>query len=450
MLPNFENSRISSEKIFAHLFQTIRYKLNYLTKETSPTQSSQSNNNIYLPKQCIKQEEIEIIEKSQAEKVLQNKSFLKSIQMRCLRPWRCRNCKKLFKTSAQRYSHHLNVHKYSNLPKPIITSSESFIQIEKFHTANESTKIELKEYSNHTIRIKRCFKPIKCRKCGKILKTFFRWLRHFQKHKRLKLNENVSNLETETTSRLKCNDCDRTFRFKSQLKVHSLIHLKQKPFSCKYCSYGTASLGTLKVHERIHTKERPYSCDLCEAKFMDSSTLTRHKRVHTNERPYACDQCDKKFTQIGNLTQHKRIHTNERPYACDQCEMRFIQSSSLMTHKRFHLKVKPFACDQCEKRFYQSDDLNRHRRIHSGDKPYACDQCDKRFTQPGHLKGHKRLHFKEQLFSCDQCDKKYTQRGKLKTHKRLHTQEHLFSCDQCEKKYTQLNHLKRHQLVHKK
>ncbi|XP_077565189.1 zinc finger protein 367-like isoform X2 [Stigmatopora nigra] len=97
------------------------------------------------------------------------------------------------------------------------------------------------------------------------------------------------------------------------------------------------------VRELINEGETSSSrirCNICNRVFPREKSLQAHKRTHTGERPYLCDypNCSKAFVQSGQLKTHQRLHTGEKPFVCSEkgCSNRF-------THANRHCPKHPFS-----------------------------------------------------------------------------------------------------------
>ncbi|KAK3511213.1 hypothetical protein QTP70_032544 [Hemibagrus guttatus] len=164
------------------------------------------------------------------------------------------------------------------------------------------------------------------------------------------------------------------------------------PPSSRRTSKRTGSNAAERVHSKLHLSQRPFCCSICDKSFTIKFNLLKHLKLHAGEKPFHCSHCGKTFTQLFNLTSHLRIHTGEKPYLCSQCGKSFSQASKLKTHLRIHTGEKPYTCGTCEKRFSDSSTLNKHQRTHTGEKPYRCSTCGKSFGQSAHLMKHRRSH----------------------------------------------------------
>uniref|UniRef100_A0A8C3CX55 Zinc finger protein 367 n=1 Tax=Cairina moschata TaxID=8855 RepID=A0A8C3CX55_CAIMO len=93
------------------------------------------------------------------------------------------------------------------------------------------------------------------------------------------------------------------------------------------------------ISEGEHSSSR-IRCNVCNRVFPREKSLQAHKRTHTGERPYLCDypDCGKAFVQSGQLKTHQRLHTGEKPFVCSEngCLSRF-------THANRHCPNHPYA-----------------------------------------------------------------------------------------------------------
>nr|XP_025840029.1 zinc finger protein 367 [Vulpes vulpes] len=110
------------------------------------------------------------------------------------------------------------------------------------------------------------------------------------------------------------------------------------------------------INEGEHSSSR-IRCNICNRVFPREKSLQAHKRTHTGERPYLCDypDCGKAFVQSGQLKTHQRLHTGEKPFVCSEngCLSRF-------THANRHCPKHPYAR---LKREEPTDALSKHQAV---------------------------------------------------------------------------------------
>jgi len=106
--------------------------------------------------------------------------------------------------------------------------------------------------------------------------------------------------------------CDKSFRFRSEIERHIATHTNVRPFVCTYkdCNKAFKRLDALENHTRIHTKETPFKCDFegCNKEFTTKASLRYHLLKHKDEKIYKCSfpGCNKAFITLFQLKQHEK------------------------------------------------------------------------------------------------------------------------------------------------
>lgn len=124
-----------------------------------------------------------------------------------------------------------------------------------------------------------------------------------------------------------------------------------------------------KRHSNVtHANEKRHACDQCDKSFPYRSILLKHKKTNCiRKRSHACKECGKCFIARSKLKIHLVTHTGQKPFACDQCDKSFGHSGSLSNHKKMvHEQIRSHACEECGKCFALVADLKKHSYIHTG------------------------------------------------------------------------------------
>ncbi|XP_020654580.3 flt3-interacting zinc finger protein 1 [Pogona vitticeps] len=307
-----------------------------------------------------------------------------------------------------------------------------------------------------------------------------------------------------------CSECDKSFRYRSDLRRHFARHTELKPFQCPHCVKSFKHSFNLVNHIRSHTGERPYRCTMCPKGFRDSTGLLHHQVVHTGEKPYCCHVCELRFSSRSSLGRHlKRQHRaspaasapqtpaprclacgkeqsplghlcsagrgRAAPFGCGACGRHFQLASELRRHWLAHTDIKPFKCPECERDFNAASLLERHKLTHAKDRPPPCPVCAEKAQQgdgvpespcleeeqkEGEQDGDAQRHSRncpngqppdarppETLYQCE-CGTFFANGNTLAAHLTAHGGEPSFTCGICGQPFVNLQALEEHQLSH--
>jgi len=201
--------------------------------------------------------------------------------------------------------------------------------------------------------------------------------------------------------RLQCDQCDRTFAIKHQLKTHKIdVHTPKalKPYVCKCCELVFDSKFLLTKHSAVHRTKPVINkikkihmkvCDQCGNEVPTHGYKDHMQRFHGTEH-IKCKDCTMTFKHERIYLQHyERVHIFVTCEECgEQVGSKNMKRHKLAKHTAEHLK--PYLCRICEplKGFLTRMSYEEHCNIHTGARPYVCNYCTKNFSNHSNKRKH--------------------------------------------------------------
>ena len=132
---------------------------------------------------------------------------------------------------------------------------------------------------------------------------------------------------------LQCPDCPKRFPMASVLKFHREKCHDAKDKICTICGKVVRSM---KVHLLVHNKEKKLQCEVCDFRCNIMSQLKRHMYTHSDDpmegRKHKCELCGKAFFTKQEFNQHVLTHGRIKPYQCKLCSGTFSNFSGHRQH----------------------------------------------------------------------------------------------------------------------
>ena len=292
----------------------------------------------------------------------------------------------------------------------------------------------------------------------------------------------------KTKQQFPCPHCTKTFRWKSRLDGHIIIHTKETshptekavkksqsetswPDTVDHPSSDTDN-DAVPLEETItdttkekqddtqfsddnieaktprikrKLKEKKFKCNICNKAFRWKLHYDRHALTHTAEKPFACHHCDEKFKRPEHLDKHV---INDHQF-CEKCHIKFESADEIQEHMLIHKRKMIHTCPHCSKEFNRASKYRIHVTSHTGEKPHMCHECGRKFRSRYNMLRHMRIHKGERPYACPQCDKRFVQSGTLKQHLAYHSGERNYVCSVCGKAFSQRASLFQHMKTHK-
>ena len=332
--------------------------------------------------------------------------------------FQCLTCEKTFLTTRLVYTHVLSNHK------------------EKKHRCNKCDKTFFYQ-SNLNKHSK---------KCGKFVKSIMKGVDY----------KEISDIEGK--KKYQCLTCEKTFLTWRLAYGHVLHKHKEEKHKCNKCNTTflfTSNLkhhlekcdGILRIKKRqknssqvIKTNDgKKYQCNTCQETFSEKLKLHSHYFTH-KEKNFKCNICSKLFIYKIELDSHylsceNKVHL-EKDHKCDKCTQSFVNKNNLKRHIKtihnepFKDKSSNITCDTCGKNFIDRWKLRRHLTSHcfeiiilDGKRTIQCKKCEQSFKSNPNFYQHfykKHIDKNVKLYTCYLCEKIYTDRRELKKHLQGH------------------------------
>ncbi|KAB0802456.1 hypothetical protein PPYR_04642 [Photinus pyralis] len=257
----------------------------------------------------------------QCQRVFKKLNHLNTHRVKHLKecPFKCEQCGKGFVIQKNYECHMLTHNTNQELPH------ECSFCLKRFSNPEHLNRHKIMHTENVTYSVK--YKVCKCNHC---LKSF---------RDRASLQEHMCvPVEQSANIRYPCKVCSKVFKHSSGLYNHNRnIHkLKGAKVLCSVCGNYVSNIYN---HMMRHNGEKPFQCNQCNKRFVGKPQLRQHLLVHSGLKPFVCSVCAKAFNNLYNLQVHERIHKGDRCHICNICSKGFLEKSYLKKHMNVHTKI---------------------------------------------------------------------------------------------------------------
>ena len=210
-------------------------------------------------------------------------------------------------------------------------------------------------------------KKVKCDVCHKQLSRFsidkHRYRKHGLRRKdrmRVKVEDDGIALDSNN-----CSICGKKFNSEDSL----LKHMKKKHmkgYTCDECPKSFRAGSELRVHKRIHLpdSEKPYECDVCQKKFCQRGQRRIHmKKFHNIDVPLESQNLSKTDQTV---SESSVLEADNTSIGEDVEQSQSLEESVVTPTDETFETTSHDNCGYCGEKFVNEEDLNNHiASVHS-------------------------------------------------------------------------------------
>ena len=219
-------------------------------------------------------------------------------------------------------------------------------------------------------------------------------------------------IENDSSKSYQCNRCEKKFNTQTHITQHHYNVHREMKFKCEKCDKSFPFKSLLKIHvgkcNGSLKERRPQTLRNKEYKIIEDEN---------SRKIYQCMRCGKNFNYLQGIHQHFYNVHREKNFNCKQCKKSFPHRFNLKSHLKMCLDGQGTKCEKCDKSFLSRTNLEVHRWNCGKTKEFKCRICDTVFKSPYVVQGHFDQFHKEKRFKCEKCTEIFTFKSGLKSHK---------------------------------
>lgn len=178
-----------------------------------------------------------------------------------------------------------------------------------------------------------------------------------------------------------CDICNRSFGSYSGFMAHKVMHDQtgaERGFECHVCHKKLLTKGSLVRHLTVaHSNRRPFTCDDCNKSFKTKKDLKNHQIIHDSGKTLECSLCSFSTKRSMTMKLHMKRH-EEGPGTSEVAE----QQEEVSGERRVQFcptdgSEEKLTCDLCSVTFPNQDELVGHvlaQHLHAPQKVDANNQ----------------------------------------------------------------------------